>query len=206
MIEMMNQLSLSLSLFLRPPPPPSSLPRRHVDCCPPCHQRHRHRRQERARAWPGQGRHRLSCWRSTPAPHPPTHTHHQTHRPEQFTEPSSTAKSCASARWLGHRCSSPGPRAGHCEEARRNHRRVSDPSMIPGIKKARAAGIPVIDIEAYIPGAEINTYIGLDNYAVRRRHRQRADQARRYQGQHGHAGQLGRLQHGSEACRLHGTT
>jgi ribose transport system substrate-binding protein len=39
-----------------------------------------------------------------------------------------------------------------------------DPSMIPGIKKARAAGIPVIDVEAYIPGAEINTYIGLDNY------------------------------------------
>jgi ribose transport system substrate-binding protein len=39
-----------------------------------------------------------------------------------------------------------------------------DPSMIPGIKKARAAGIPVIDIEAYIAGAEINTYIGLDNF------------------------------------------
>jgi len=39
-----------------------------------------------------------------------------------------------------------------------------DPSMVPGVKEARAQGIPVIAIEAIVPNAGVNTYIGLDNY------------------------------------------
>lgn len=39
-----------------------------------------------------------------------------------------------------------------------------DGSIIPAIKEARAAGIPVISIEAFLPNSGINTYIGLDNY------------------------------------------
>ena len=39
-----------------------------------------------------------------------------------------------------------------------------DPSMVPGVKAARAAGIPVIVIEATVPDNGANTFIGLDNY------------------------------------------
>ena len=39
-----------------------------------------------------------------------------------------------------------------------------DPSMVPGVKKARSLGIPVIAIEAIVPNSGVNTYIGLDNY------------------------------------------
>ena len=40
---------------------------------------------------------------------------------------------------------------------------VFDASILPGIKKAREAGIPVVAIESTMDGAQTNTYIGLDN-------------------------------------------
>ena len=40
---------------------------------------------------------------------------------------------------------------------------IFDASILPGIKKAKEAGIPVVAIESYMDGAEVDTYIGLDN-------------------------------------------
>ena len=40
---------------------------------------------------------------------------------------------------------------------------IFDASILPGIKKAKEAGIPVVAIESTMEGAEVDTYIGLDN-------------------------------------------
>lgn len=40
---------------------------------------------------------------------------------------------------------------------------IFDASILPGIKKAKEAGIPVIAIESTMEGADTDTYIGLDN-------------------------------------------
>ena len=70
-----------------------------------------------------------------------------------------------------------------------------DSAPVPAIKKAMAAGIPVVAVYTTVPDSGALGYVGLDNWQAGLRHRHGADQARWYFRKAGHHHERGRFQY-----------